>query len=977
MTPDAPDRLRALDPTQSFIVEAPAGSGKTGLLVQRYLSLLGTVERPESIVAMTFTRKAAAEMKARIQNALMVAASGSAVEDEHEHRTTDLARRALEQDRKSGWDLLTDSSRLQIQTIDSLCAMLTRQMPVVSEFGGFGDVVEDATELYRLAARAMLRDLAEGDDASRSLFHRVSLYFDNDINSLEAQVARMLEQRDQWFSASLQHDGSLVQDFWNLMVRARDSLREVFRERRVVDFTEVTRAAIKALGSPEHPSDLLFRLDYRIDHLLVDEFQDTSRAQYDLISALTGQWSEGDGHTLFLVGDPMQSIYGFRGAEVSLFLRTLERQSLGSVRLVPLRLCVNFRSTPGIVRWVEEKFSTIMPKDDPTQGSVGFRPCTASRTSTPAKPCLIPLIGDDGREEAREVVRILAATPAGQRVAILVRSRAHIAAILPMLRDARVPYEAIEIDELKQQQHVIDLLSLTRAILHVGDRVSWLACLRAPWCGLTLHDLSALAENEPKRTILDLLSDPTKIAALSPDGRTRALRVQELLSSSVGSVGRLPLRDLVEKTWLALGGPAILNERHQHEDVEIFLTLLEQFDQGGTIRDFSLLAQRMEFLYAKPKVGPDRVQVMTIFQAKGLEFDSVIIPRLGAFTKPSERDLLAWTEQTNPEGQTTLVIAAQPRRSEENTEYSEIAEEIKQKEREELKRVFYVACTRARNNLFLLGNVKTKVNGECATPPGGTLLRFLWDSVQSDFESAARRKIGAPSPGSLQTAPPKTVLRRLPADWRVPRFEPSVSWEPELQHATASARRVTYEWVSQTGRHVGTVVHEMLKRIAQENVESWNTARIAAARPTIASELSRLGVPQSSLPKAAERVTLALTQSLASRRGQWVLAPHTEARSEWPIAGRIQDKLVSGTIDRAFRDEQGRFWIIDFKTSEHQGGRLDTFLNDEQARYREQLQNYATLVSRLTAGPVWLGLYFPLLDGWREWQFEEEAALAV
>src|SRR5205823_7183573 len=133
-------------------------------------------------------------------------------------------------------------------------------------------------------------------------------------------------------------------------------------------------------------------------------------------------------------------------------------------------------------------------------------------------------------DEASEVVKLVKdALPRGQ-VAILVRSRTHVASILPALRAAGITYEAVEIDQLKEEQHILDLISITRAVLHLGDRLSWLACLHAPWCGLTVSDLSLLAENERDRTILDLLSDPQKIASLSPDGRSRAVRVQEILS---------------------------------------------------------------------------------------------------------------------------------------------------------------------------------------------------------------------------------------------------------------------------------------------------------------------------------------------------------------------------------------------------------------------------------------------------------------
>ncbi len=977
MIPDCKERERALDPTRSFIVEAPAGSGKTGLLVQRYLALLSTVERPESIVAMTFTRKAAAEMKERIHDALVAACSGAEAADEHEQRTRELAMGALRQDSKRDWHLLADSGRLQIQTIDSLCAMLTRQMPVVSEFGGVGEVIEDAVDLYRLAARRTLRNLAEGDEASKSLFRRAGLYFDNDIGSLERHVASMLEQRDQWFSLHRAQQDSLIGDFCQLLLRAQDSLREVFRERGAVDFTEVTRAAIRALGPPDRPSDLLYRLDYRIEHLLVDEFQDTSRAQYDLIAALTGQWSEGDGHTLFLVGDPMQSVYRFRGAEVSLFLKSLREERLGSVRLFPLRLTANFRSTPEIVNWVQEKFSLIMPEDNPVYSAVAFRPSTASRKSSSVEPRLIPLIDDDGQQEAREIVRIIASGAKKRKTAILVRSRSHITAILPALREAGIPYEAIEIDELKEQQHVLDLISLTRAISHVGDRVSWLACLRAPWCGLALADFSALAEGEPKGTILDLISDPERIAALSADGRRRVLRIQERLSAAVASVGRLPLRDLIEKTWIALGGPAILQEPNHQEDVDTYLNLLENFEEGGVVRDFSLLDQRIRCLYAKPTIGEDCIQVMTIFQAKGLEFDTVIIPKLGLATRSTERELLAWTEEVDDEGTTHLMIAARPRKSEQNEDYTKILEDDKIRERHETKRIFYVGCTRARNELYLLGSSKTKKQGsECSRAKEGTFLYLLWEAVQSEFEEARRRKVSE-RPEPTLTRSPKTVLSRLPANWRAPQFDSSVQWQPELRIAAASDRQITYEWVSGTGRHVGTVVHELLKRIAEDGGRAWTSERISGARSVIESELLRLGVPRSERLEATDRVIRAVMQTLGSERGRWIIGSHSESQMEWPIAGCIQDKLITGTIDRLFRDEEGRLWIVDFKTGEHKGGRLETFLKNEQRRYRTQLENYGTLMSRLVPGPIWLGLYFPLLDGWREWPLEVEAALAV
>ncbi len=979
MISDKRERREALDPGRSFMVEAPAGSGKTGVLIQRYLRLLGIVNRPESVVAITFTRKAAAEIKERVLGALQQANDVLTLEDDYEIQIREFARAALKHVREAGYDLLAERSRLQILTIDALCALLTRQIPVVSRFGATARVVENATDLYHLAARRALSDLTSKDQHAAALFRRISLHFDNDISRVEGQVARMLERRDQWRNLSDESHKELERDFCSLLALAEDKLLEVFRERGQVDFGEVTRAAIRALGTPDRPSDLLYSLDYRIEHLLVDEFQDTSRAQYELLQALTEQWSEGDGHTLFLVGDPLQSIYRFREADVGLFLQCWAEEQLGSVHLTPIALTTNFRSTPEIVNWITKMFAPIMSIDDPAHGGVKLRPSEASRPCCRAEPQLIPFVDDnEGGEEAKRVVQLVReALPRGG-VGILVRTRTHVGAILPALRAAGIAYEAVEIDELKQGQHILDLISLTRAVLHLGDRVSWLACLRAPWCGLTLADLSALAENERDRTVLDLLSDPEKIRSLSPEGRSRAVRVQEVLSDAVSSVGHSSLRDLVEQTWLRLGGPATLRERNHLEDADTFLGLIEVFEQGGMIRDFSLLNELLECLFAKPAAEADRVQVLTIHRAKGLEFDTVILPRLGAGARGLERDLLIWTEQLEKDGTKRLLIAAQPQRGARDPWYDTVTREIKAKEEHELKRLFYVAVTRAKNELYLLGNVKRKKDGSaCQKPGSNTFLGLIWTKVEHVFESERGRKV--PAQASLftlhQEERPKTVLRRLPAKWRAPQLERSVQWQPELRRATASARPVTYEWVSETSRHVGTVVHELLKRVAREGTAGWQPSRLTMIAPVVATELRRLGVPRSEEQKASERVFRALRNTLSSERGRWILEPHSEARSEWPLGGRLQSRLISGTVDRTFRDQEGRLWIVDFKTSEHEGAHLDRFLNEEQRRYRKQMGDYAALMSRIATGPIWLGLYFPLLDGWREWRFEEETAV--
>jgi ATP-dependent helicase/nuclease subunit A len=976
MIADQRQRAEALDPARSFIVEAPAGSGKTGILVQRFLRLLSIVERPESVVAMTFTRKAAAEMKKRILDALADASRPAIPEaDEFKRKTRDLATAVLTQDQSRNWNLREDPSRLQIQTIDSLCALLTRQMPILSEFGGFGEVIEEASELYLRAARQMLTSLAEGDPESQALFRRMVLHFDNDVKKLEGQIVRMLGKRDQWEHLNPCSNHQLVQDCCAVLQHAEEQLRMVFQRAGKVDFTESARAARRALGGPDRPSDLLYSLDYRLQHLLVDEFQDTSRSQYELVKALTEQWSLGDDHTLFLVGDPMQSIYRFREADVGLFLKCWQERRIGAVQVTPLVLHTNFRSTANILKWVETHCAPMMPDDNRDTGAVKFRRSSSGRQTKGTVPHVIAHIDDQGAEEAEQIVEIIRRNP-GRTVAILVRSRPQTTHILPALRKAGIACEAIDIEMLRDQQHIIDLLSLTRALTNLADRVSWLACLRAPWSGLTLADLSALAEGKRDQTILDLLSDPATIQTLSVDGRWRAVRLQEILSTAVTQVGRLPLRQLVEQTWQALGGLAATQETNQREDIATLLRLIEESDEGGIIRDFSLLNQKLEFLYARPAVTGSGVVVMTIFQAKGLEFDIVILPQLGRKVRSYENELLLWTEREGTDGLTELAIAAMPQTGVEDPDYKNIADIAKLRDDNESRRLFYVACTRAIDELHLIGSVSTKQDGaQCKTPSSGTFLRLLWESqdVQDEFTGKLRRQMTTQQTSFAFPAPlNKILLRRLPADWRAPVLAANIRMEEPIRHAVASQRQVSYRWVGDTSRHAGTMVHDLLKRIAAEGLEHLTAARVFALSQLVDSELLRLGVPMGNENAATKQVLRAVTNTIRSPRGRWILSAHAEARSEWAIAGRINNLLVSGTVDRAFSDEEGNFRVIDFKNSQHSGGSLDNFLANEKQRYQPQLEQYAAVISRLVNAPVILGLYFPLHDAWLEWQFDEK-----
>ncbi|MDE2196862.1 MAG: UvrD-helicase domain-containing protein [Gammaproteobacteria bacterium] len=1109
-------RERALDADASFIVQAPAGSGKTELLTQRYLRLLATVEAPEEIIAITFTKKAAAEMRARIVAALEAAVSEVPPAEHHQRRTWELGRAARARDAAQSWMLAAHPARLRIQTVDSLNAELTRQMPLLSKFGAQPDIAERPAELYILAAQRTLA-LLEGSatEAARSV-ETLLRHLDNDLPRALQLLADMLPRRDQWLrhtgagpdtsrraeleaafareavhqlrmlraifpsrfqeelTALARHAGRalragertsrldacaelsrfpgvsledlpvwrgivellLKQDGgWRATVDARlgfapnsaaktrmlelltqlagdDALRArlarvralpapqfadaqwrlleallsllplavaqlqlVFAEHGAVDYSEVALRALRALGTPDAPTDLTLALDYRIRHLLVDEFQDTSVNQFDLLERLTSGWERGDGRTLFLVGDPMQSIYRFREAEVSLFLRA-QQHGIGTVELTPLTLSVNFRSQQDIVTWVNRCFAQIFPaRMELGSGAVSYSPAAARHAALPGPAvCVHPLLGKDMQEEAAQAVAVIRATrTADTRIAVLVRARAHLGELVSRLRREHIPFRAVEIEALAARPVVQDLMALTRALTHMADRTAWLAVLRAPWCGLTLNDLHALAGSDLESPVPLLLQDGARLARLSDAGQMQLARAWPALHAALAARRRGSLRQQVEGTWLRLAGPCTVTMPEDLDDAEAFFTLLQGFDEGGMLTAPEELAAALAQLFARPDPqADDSLQLMTIHKAKGLEFDTVIVPGLGLGTGRTQRPLLMYLERAREAARPDLLLAPLNARGSDNDPLYELVLALRrEQEMLEQQRLLYVAATRARQRLHLIGHVDyAEQDGrrELRPPLRDSLLACLWPVVKDAFEQALTRLPQVTRLRQVQEKAPQ-VLHRLPLDWRPPAPPEAVRWPGGESLSADVAEIPEFDWAGETLRHVGTVTHRLLQRIAGEGLRRWDAGRVRRLEPVVAALLSQAGVPEVELRSAVPEVIAAVLNTLADATGRWILDDrHAEARVEYALSGFDGQRLVTGVIDRTFVDNDGLRWIIDYKTSRHTGGDLEIFLDNEQRRYRAQLERYARLMRGREGRPVTVGLYFPLLRAFRSWQ---------
>jgi ATP-dependent helicase/nuclease subunit A len=974
---DQDQRDAALDVRRSFIVQAPAGSGKTALLVERYLRLLKTVQQPEEIFAITFTKKAATEMRSRVI----------------ERISPDLA------------------PRLRIQTIDALCASFTGQMPVLARFGSQPAIAEDPAELYREAATRTLAPITA--PVARLLAH-----LDNDVAQATSLLAGMLERRDQWLrttgdaptrneleatlaaererlirnaqrllpgaSEDLAKELLTKEGAWRkkskqaqalsdneplrlalvalltappasysatqwealeailaLLKPAMAQLLALFGERGEVDFTQIAHGALLALGSPEEPTDLLLSMDARVQHLLVDEFQDTSNSQWDLLERLTGGWQPGDGRTVFVVGDPMQSIYRFRDAQVGLFLQA-RRQGLPGVKLHPLALATNFRSQAKIVAWLNRIFPAVLPaSEDQSSGAVPYVPAAPFHDADSQGEPQLETFGDrDG--EARRVVELVKA--AKGKSAILVRNRSHLDAIVPALKDAGMRFRAVEIEQLGEKQVVQDLYALTRALTHVSDRIAWLAVLRAPWCGLTLAELAGFFEGKPDLTVWDLIQ-----------GVPRLARMREIFACALADRLRGTLRDRVEGVWLALGGPACVEEATDLEDAEIFFDELERLEQAGELEDFSALGNSLAKLYALPDVnaGPDAVEIMTIHKAKGLEFDTVIVPGLDRPPRSGMKPLFAW--RSLPGGKLLLAPI-----DETGGEKEPLYQYVRQLDREaediEAGRLLYVAATRAKSRLHLLACLNVNDDGVVKIPSRRSLLGIAWRAVAEELRLPAPAvEMKSLEQGSL----PAGNLRRLSADFVMPNAPHAAQWTAP-EESGEEPEQIEFSWVGETARHVGTAVHRWLQRMADDELRGWSTERIASLGHRFRNELQRHGVPASEIATAANLVAAALANAIADDRGRWLLGPHAESWTEYRVRTRDGRRHV---VDRRIRDKAGVLWVIDYKTSRHEGAGVDAFLDRELERYAPQLARYAKAL-----GDTRMGLYFPLLSGWREWK---------
>ncbi len=1094
-------RAQTLEVERSVLLQAPAGSGKTTVLTARFLALLATVDAPEQILAITFTRKAAAQMRQRIHAALRAASTGAIIAG----IDAQLMQAAAQRDRLCGWQLMHNPARLRIQTIDALNHSLAAALPVAAGSSPSLQINPAPALLYRRAARRALQGVMQ-EPRSVAAAERLFEHLDNNWSRLESLLAEMLQERSHWLPRLLDARGglaervaqslasllraqlaralaslpaSLIQEAgpllalsgqhmglssdpaslpcWRLLCNllltdngswrrrltnrdgfgpreqalkeraahwiaslqvhpgaqgtllavralpdaqlsaadrgtlealallltdAASELQLVFAESGQVDYVYMAAAARQALSEQGEPSEIALRASGALRHLLIDEFQDVSFEQFELVRALTVGWERGDGRSLFIVGDPMQSIYQFREAEVSLFLRARDH-GVGDIKLESVQLRQNFRSRAPLIAWINAHMAQLFPhEDDARLAAVRYLPSVpaAAPNATHEAAMLHRLDAGDRQAEALRVLQIVrdarARSPEAS-IAVLLASRRHAAPIVAQLRAAGYALRGVDLEPLRDRAVIRDLCALARALQHGADRSAWLALLRAPWCGLTLTELELwLGAGQDVGDVFAALGLLIQSAVGRQDpaldeARARIARVCIALEPAISGAERgRALWQRVERTWLRLGGPAVYPSPVDQLDAHRFIDALAlQDDPESLIGD--VMTRSTEQLYSAAPPQPGAIEIMTIHAAKGLEWDVVILPSLGRRTATDPDPLLHWIELPRAGEGTDLLLA--PIRSSEKEPVGSLAAYIKalRRERQRLERVrlLYVAATRARSALHLLAALAAPTVGQRAAPAPGSLLEILWPSLAGEF-LALPSPTGDTATGAIALEPSAHLsappLRRLPAAWSLP----TAPAPPTAQRLPLFVRTITqtpeYSWVGLTARAVGTIVHAELQRLAAAS--RLPEARTFEMRPhDYSSWLAELGVPAVEVPAAQARIREALLRTLSDPSGRWLLSStHAEAHSEWRLTGLYEGRVVSVVFDRMLIDAQGQRWVVDIKTSTHEGGGLEQFLENEAQRYRPQLERYAALAAQLGSEPVRAALYFPMLGALRE-----------
>ena len=1065
------NQKKAHDLNRHISVTAGAGSGKTAVLVHRYLKILLEKDLPPNqVVAITFTEKAAAELKQRIVNEVNARLQA-------EPHNTQLEK------------IKTGMLSAQISTIHAFCSRILREYPVEAGVDASFSMLQGIQQriVVRDAIDTTLRDIADRPDEDETRVKLVDLLRIFGKNRLEAHLSELVNQREA--VEQLKHnvyqrtDSDVLEDWYDFVqrqlvqsltdrfpiedwLRCLNSILEIAKGKNAVIVRELVAgiqpnmepqeaasrfreiapfivtqggtiskqnllgrnvrteaieeeidflvpAANHFLSFPTFTDDdkLLIRVtrllidiydevqrDYenrkrqarqldfddlqikvrdllqqeesireqlaqRYPYIMVDEYQDTNRLQYEILKPLVSAFKSGN---LFIVGDQNQSIYRFRGADVRVFDQTrkeiIESQSTLTADFTwkdeileasdlekrgDLRLPENFRLLRNLVGFVNLIFEEIMGGRN--EFEVKYEPLIQGRITDQTGDVELLIGSEVGNSQPSvdenklivERIRHLVGTDEtvweGEQppqirygdIAILIRSRTRLPEIESALLEAEIPYKITGGIGFYQRQEIYDIGNYLQFLIDSENDVALAGVLRAPFFGISDVELYEIAQRSSKKPFWKKVKD---YAAQADQSSAFPIRdAVQILRSHLEICHRIPPSELIRKIVNDTGMVGVLPVGQSGEqrwaNYEKLLGIARDFERLGftDLHDFleqlNLLIEEEEREgQATTQLTTDAVEIMTIHAAKGLEFPVVILPNL-------DRTVTRYDQEPFIDDQ--WGIGFKPANPDKNYEQSDpgatqlMRKRARSKREAEEKRLFYVATTRARDRLILSGTLNEK--GEAKG-----WFEWLFDALEI---------LGMPSasellyPITIQTLSGEEATT-IPFDLPI-----RIIKSPDELHIT---QEETFTPSPSTDFPVVQI--DLLIPSSVDETVSVRELTAYAHCPTRFYLQHQIQVPSSETQSGQDTETdrQEVNRRLDSKVEEMALNTD-EVYRERHIYAEIGSHIVEGTADRFFRDVEGLWRVINYDTD-----RIDwESIGDPAGYYRSQIELYALLVHRL------------------------------
>jgi ATP-dependent helicase/nuclease subunit A len=920
-----------LDTKKNVIISAPAGSGKTERLARRYISLLEDGSEVEKILAITFTEKAAAEMKDRILTII-------------QSENSDIFIKIKEK-----------IPLMRITTIHAFCRKLISRFALDIGLDPSLDVLDEhrSTQLWSASVYEALRDekdkpsvffeyLAQKGIKGWGILFRIL----NEIHARRPYSDFLTESSETKINSE---EDVLLEIYEKCLRKYTNKKREV----HAIDFNDMEILAYRAITTNPEWLNILYAFDEHTDHILVDEFQDTNSIQWKIIDKLTEEWrsglgakrAEGKTPTVFLVGDEKQSIYMFRGANVAVFHEVKKRfRDWFGKDTIYQEPGDNYRSLPAIIRFTNTLFGQIMKESHDKPWRTKYAPFTASREGSGKIELLLLDYESDTRQTRNKEATLIAqkilsivgssdiypdAVPRKCRfsdVAILLRSRTHLPSFESALREHNIPYVVEGGMGFYAEPEVALLRELVSCVIDPSDDFSLFEVLRSPLFGLKESALFNLLSF--RREPLYEKLEKTKSALL--------VKSRELLDRYRSKISDRSISFVIEEFLSDTGNWKIFHELQRHSNVKKFLRILDDYESQGLshseIKENLIRSKKSN--EAKANVNPEgtnAVKIMTIHGAKGRQFPFVILPSLDEALSPKSSPV--FVDEIGLKVQFAYEEDAVKRRKKEHFALR------KEKELEEEKRLFYVAVTRAMDHLFLSGALKrdndrnTVVNGRLA---------FIEEAYSEAVSSgrAYNKDFNVIREEDIQSTPPSDGV--ILGDDIGKFFKGDDHTEPiDLTSESLRWLDVTedIEIRSTHGKDwmiLGSIFHRLFEELSKnilafEDIDE-RIDRLLHNEPSLEGNIDNL---RESMQKVFMRLENA-------RHLREVILPSENAFAELPFILQKDGKVYKGRIDRIII-KGSTAYIYDYKTFPVR----DREISDLMEKYRFQMKIYGEAVNKL------------------------------